>query len=274
MLARRFEECKFEMHPTKKSIVYCKDKGRQNKEELNEFYTFKAVCIKCRDGKIRYNFITSVSNASSKAFRTKIKEMEVHKRKGCKIDIIADMLNSMIRGWINYFGKYNPSAMRGTLQCMVREMSGVVHQLEFMQVIQARSVGSEVDSLLSAVRAMALSSNLEDIIRIIQDKTKQPLNIPLRNSYGNAIADYILNERPDSDSEYLFLRSLAPYEKLEGAGAVWCILKLMEAKAGIHKEGRMAGSRFTRHNAASTMLRAGSLCLIFLQPLGTRIRTS
>lgn len=97
----------------------------------------------------------------------------------------------------------------------------------------------------------------KDIIRIIQDKTKQPLNIPLRNSYGNAIVDYILNERPDSDSEYLFLRSLAPYEKLEGAGAVWCILKLMEAKAGIRKEGRMAGSRFTRHNAASTMLRAG-----------------
>ena len=97
----------------------------------------------------------------------------------------------------------------------------------------------------------------KDIIRIIQDKTKQPLNVPLRNSYGNAIADYILNERPNSDSEYLFLRSLAPYEKLEGAGAVWCILKLMEAKAGIRKEGRMAGSRFTRHNAASTMLRAG-----------------
>ncbi|BCK01500.1 tyrosine-type recombinase/integrase [Anaerocolumna chitinilytica] len=29
----------------------------------------------------------------------------------------------------------------------------------------------------------------KDIISIIQDKTKQPLNIPLRNSYGNAIAD-------------------------------------------------------------------------------------
>lgn len=30
----------------------------------------------------------------------------------------------------------------------------------------------------------------KDIIRIIQDKTKQPRNIPLRDSYGNAIADY------------------------------------------------------------------------------------
>lgn len=97
----------------------------------------------------------------------------------------------------------------------------------------------------------------KDIIRIIQNKTKQPLHIPLRNSYGNAIVDYVLNERPDNNSDYLFLRSLAPYEKLEGAGAIRCILQQMESKAGIHKEGRMTGSRFTRHNAASTMLRAG-----------------
>lgn len=125
-LAKRFKECKLEMHPTKTRIVYCKDKDRQNKEELNEFdflgYTFKAVYIKCRDGKIRYNFIASVSKASSKAFRTRIRVMEVHKRTGCKIDIIAEMLNPMIRGWINYFGKYNPSAMRGTLQCIERRL--------------------------------------------------------------------------------------------------------------------------------------------------------
>lgn len=125
-LVKRFKECKLEMHPTKTRIVYCKDKDRQNIEELNEFdflgYTFKAVYIKCRDGKIRYNFIASVSKASSKAFRTRIREMEVHKRTGCKIDIIAEMLNPMIRGWINYFGKYNPSAMRGTLQCIERRL--------------------------------------------------------------------------------------------------------------------------------------------------------
>ncbi|BCK01499.1 site-specific integrase [Anaerocolumna chitinilytica] len=68
----------------------------------------------------------------------------------------------------------------------------------------------------------------------------------------------ILNERPDNDSEYLFLRSLAPYEKLEGTGAVWYIPMLVEAKADIRKEGRMTGSLFTRHNAASTVLRSES----------------
>lgn len=96
-----------------------------------------------------------------------------------------------------------------------------------------------------------------DVIYIVQDKTGKPLNIPLRSSYGNAIADYILHERPDSDSEYLFLRSFAPYEKLKGAGSIYVILDKMEKKAAIKKEGRIIGSRMTRHNAASSMLRAG-----------------
>uniref|UniRef100_UPI0040577A91 group II intron reverse transcriptase/maturase n=1 Tax=Acetatifactor sp. TaxID=1872090 RepID=UPI0040577A91 len=64
-LTRRFEECKLELHPVKTRIVYCKDKDRTKDEELTEFdflgYTFKAVYIKCKDGKIRNNFIASVS---------------------------------------------------------------------------------------------------------------------------------------------------------------------------------------------------------------------
>ena len=62
-------------------------------------YTFKAVHIKCRDGIMWYNFLASVSKASAKSFRNKIKALEVHKKTGCKIDIIAEILNPMIRKW-------------------------------------------------------------------------------------------------------------------------------------------------------------------------------
>ena len=67
---------------------------------------------------MRYNCIASVSKTSAKYFRDKIKVLEIHKKTGCKIDIIAEMLNPLIRGWMNYFGKYNPSAMKYTLQCI------------------------------------------------------------------------------------------------------------------------------------------------------------
>lgn len=95
-----------------------------------------------------------------------------------------------------------------------------------------------------------------DVIYICQDKTKKPLAIPLRASYGNAITDYILKERPKSEDAHVFLKNTAPFGKL-GAGAIRPILQKMERLAGVQKEGRMSGSRMTRHHAASSMLRSG-----------------
>lgn len=123
-LVKRFAECKLELNPTKTRIVYCKDRIRD--EDLTEFdflgYKFKAVHVMCKDGKTRLNFIASVSKTSAKSFRDKIKKLEIHKKTGCKIDMIAEILNPLLRGWINYFGKFNPSAMRYTLQCIERRL--------------------------------------------------------------------------------------------------------------------------------------------------------
>ena len=58
----------------------------------------------------------------SKSFRYKIKSMKIQKNTGCKIDIIEEMPNPLICGWMNYFGKFNLSAMRGTLQCIERRL--------------------------------------------------------------------------------------------------------------------------------------------------------
>lgn len=98
----------------------------------------------------------------------------------------------------------------------------------------------------------------KDVIYINQQKTRKGLNLPLRNSYGNAIVDYILNERPECHSRHLFVRGLAPFTRLNGEGAsIREVLLKMEAFAGIFNENRISGSRLTRHNAASSMLRAG-----------------
>jgi group II intron reverse transcriptase/maturase len=125
-LTERMRECGLELHPLKTRIVYCKDKDRTKVYPLTEFdflgYTFKEVYIKCRDGKIRNNFVASVSKKSCKSFRDKIKSMEIHKKTGCKINMIAEELNPTIRGWINYFGKFNASAMKFSLDCVDRRL--------------------------------------------------------------------------------------------------------------------------------------------------------
>lgn len=96
----------------------------------------------------------------------------------------------------------------------------------------------------------------KDCISILQSKTKKTLVLPLRASYGNGIADYVLNERPQGGSDYVFLKTFAPYGRL-GTGSIYEILKKLEGLAGIKKEERPVGSRTTRHHAASSMLRAG-----------------
>ena len=96
----------------------------------------------------------------------------------------------------------------------------------------------------------------KDCISILQSKTKKTLVLPLRASYGNDIADYILNERPQNGSDYVFLKTFAPFGRL-GTGSIYEILKKLEELAGIQKEERPVGSRTTRHHAASSMLRAG-----------------
>ena len=98
----------------------------------------------------------------------------------------------------------------------------------------------------------------KDIIYIEQQKTKKPIHIPLRKSYGNAIADYILNGRPKCKSEYLFVRELAPFTRLNGEGSsIRTVLLKMESLSCVFNKNRGSGSRTTRHNAASYMLRSG-----------------
>lgn len=92
------------------------------------------------------------------------------------------------------------------------------------------------------------------VIHIVQSKTRRPLNLPLRSSYGNAMVDYLLNERPSCSENYFFLSAKAPYGKLK---TTWHIVNKVVSAAGVETQGRLTGTRMFRHNAASTMLRKG-----------------
>lgn len=69
-------------------------------------------------------------------------------------------------------------------------------------------------------------------IKIVQKKTDRPLVLPLETCVCNAIADYILNGRPDVDSQYVFLRTRSPHKKLESWSG-YSIVKRKAAEVGI-----------------------------------------
>lgn len=111
---------KLELHPTKTEIVYCQDKNRKKEYPNTEFdflrYTFRRIFIKDRLGRVQFNFLPSVNKKSAKAFKDKIQVSRLHSFTGSKIEMIAEKINRIIRGWLNYFTEYNPSAIKYTIK--------------------------------------------------------------------------------------------------------------------------------------------------------------
>ena len=136
----RFSECGLELHPDKTKIVYCKDKDRKKEYSAIEFdflgYTFKGIWIKDRLGRIQLNFLPMVSKKAAKAFRDKIKAMELHKKSGSKIEMIAEQINPIFREWLNYFMSYCKSAVKCTMQCLNERLCRCVRHLKIKKPFQ------------------------------------------------------------------------------------------------------------------------------------------
>ena len=107
-----------------------------------------------------------------------------------------------------------------------------------------------------------------DAIHVVQQKTGKPHDIPLTEAIGNALVDYLLNERPASESEYVFLRAVAPYSPLMSHAGIRNILFKVVNDSDIECKGRIYGTRITRHSAASRMLRNGVPLAVISEALG------
>lgn len=107
-----------------------------------------------------------------------------------------------------------------------------------------------------------------DCIHIDQKKTGKPLTIPMRPALGNALMAYLLEERPASASSYVFLRAVAPFQPLAEHSAIYNILRKILSEAGVEPDGRISGTRMTRHSYASRMLRNGVPLPVISEALG------
>ena len=125
-LKARFEECGLELHPEKTCIVYCKDDDRREVHQETKFdflgYTFRPRRSKNRHGKFFINFTPGVSRKSSKAMRLKIRQWRMHLKPDKAIEDLSRMFNPVIRGWINYFGRFYKSELYSVLRHMNRAL--------------------------------------------------------------------------------------------------------------------------------------------------------
>jgi RNA-directed DNA polymerase len=114
-IEQRLAQCKLELHPEKTRIVYCKDDDRRGRYEVEKFdflgYTFRPRRSKNRWGKFFVNFTPAVSNDAATKMRRTIRGWRLHLRSDKAIEDLARMWNPVLRGWIQYYGKFYKSAL-------------------------------------------------------------------------------------------------------------------------------------------------------------------
>ena len=126
-IRKRLGECNLELHPEKTKIVYCQDDDRRGTHEHTSFdflgYTFRPRRAKNRWGKLFISFLPGVSNKAAKTIRATIRSWRIGStRNNQSLEEIAKFVNPFVRGWVNYYGRYYPSALTPVLRHLERSL--------------------------------------------------------------------------------------------------------------------------------------------------------
>ena len=114
-LAARLAEVGLELHPAKTRVVYCKDADRRGDHEVTSFtflgYTFRPRLAENRWGKHFVSFLPAVSKDAVKAMSREIRSWHIARRSDKSLTDLARMFNSIVQGWINYYGRLYKSML-------------------------------------------------------------------------------------------------------------------------------------------------------------------
>ena len=120
-LSERLASVGLRLHPDKTRIVYCKDRKRRLSYERTSFtflgYTFRARKAPTRDGKSMFTaFLPAMGTDALKDKGHEVRGWKPHLRTTCDLAALAEWMNPIIRGWMNYFGKFYRTEMFGLLR--------------------------------------------------------------------------------------------------------------------------------------------------------------
>jgi len=126
-IAVRLAECGgLQLHPDKTRIVYCQDGKRRGAHEHRSFtflgYTFRARKARARTGEYFFSVNPAVSDEAAKRIRRQVRSWRLHRRSGSTLGDLAREINPIVRGWINYYGRFYKSEL-------VYVLKGINHYL-------------------------------------------------------------------------------------------------------------------------------------------------
>lgn len=107
-----------------------------------------------------------------------------------------------------------------------------------------------------------------DVLQICQQKTAEPLELPLSPVVGNAIFDYLQSGRPDVEDPHLFLTETKHFTPLDSKSIGSIVTKVFKTIGIRQNAGDRKGTHIFRHNLASAMLGNGIPRPVISQTLG------
>jgi RNA-directed DNA polymerase len=116
-LEERLRECGLEMHPEKTKLVYCKDSNRRGDYPDVSFdflgYTFMPREAQHTGRKETFtSWLPGVSKKAMKSMNEKMHDWSVLQQTGNTIQEVAAKINPVLRGWINYYGKFYKTKLK------------------------------------------------------------------------------------------------------------------------------------------------------------------
>lgn len=115
----RLNSCGLQMHPEKTKVVYCKSSNAREDYPCIQFdflgYTFKPRKAMTKTKQRFTAFLPAVSIKSRNGMKQKMREWELNSNLHKEFLEVITKVNPVIKGWINYYGKYYLSELKKVL---------------------------------------------------------------------------------------------------------------------------------------------------------------
>jgi RNA-directed DNA polymerase len=119
-IIKRLATVGLELNLDKTRIVYCKDSNRAGSHEHERFdflgYTFRPRRARARSGEVFVSFCPAVSDDAVKRMAGTIKGWRLHLWSGKSLADLAQEINPIVRGWIDYYGYFYKSRLISLLR--------------------------------------------------------------------------------------------------------------------------------------------------------------
>ena len=128
-LKSRLKECGLEINQSKSRIVYCKDEKRKNEEKITKFdflgYEFKGRPARNRSkGNLFIGFNPAISKDRLSSLVHEVKYgLKALRLPNLSLQEVAKSINPIVRGWLNYYGKFNPSMLERLTKAINRRLA-------------------------------------------------------------------------------------------------------------------------------------------------------